>query len=285
MTEMLVINRTEAKARGLTRYFTDQPCPQGHIAPRFVSNYACEKCIQEHPDKGPGRNQRKRRQRRERWAREQEERAMRGIMLWKDARDLGLKRYFTGQPCNRGHISERLVSNMGCLVCSAEKRARHRMDHPEIWKRSQAIWAAKHPDKIKQFRQTQAHRLERKIATNLHVRLIRAIKQNSRTGSAVRDLGCSIAELIQYFEGLFKPGMTWENWGEVWEIDHRKPLAVFDLTKRDEVQIACHHTNLQPLFNQEHRTKTKRDIGSIVHSRRVGSICSVVYQVIQSYPR
>jgi len=33
------------------------------------------------------------------------------------ARGLGLKRYFDGKPCRRGHYSERWTSGAGCLAC------------------------------------------------------------------------------------------------------------------------------------------------------------------------
>ena len=39
------------------------------------------------------------------------------IVARKDAKALGLKRYFTGKPCKHGHISERHVSDGGCLRC------------------------------------------------------------------------------------------------------------------------------------------------------------------------
>ena len=51
------------------------------------------------------------------------------VISRKDARAAGLKRYFTGKPCSRGHISERLV-NAGCVEChsilgaKAEAKAR-----------------------------------------------------------------------------------------------------------------------------------------------------------------
>lgn len=38
-----------------------------------------------------------------------------------DARAQGLKRYFTGRPCKRGHIVERHVSNLTCMECGREK--------------------------------------------------------------------------------------------------------------------------------------------------------------------
>lgn len=34
-----------------------------------------------------------------------------------EARKAGLKRYFTGNPCPRGHVSERLVSTKACVAC------------------------------------------------------------------------------------------------------------------------------------------------------------------------
>lgn len=68
-----------------------------------------------------------------------------------------------------------------------------------------------------------------------------------KSGSAVKDLGCSIEELKSYLESKFQPGMTWENHGK-WHIDHIKPLCKFDLTNREQFIQACHFSNLQPLW-------------------------------------
>ena len=34
-----------------------------------------------------------------------------------EAKALGLKHYFTGKPCKRGHVAERYVSGNGCVEC------------------------------------------------------------------------------------------------------------------------------------------------------------------------
>jgi hypothetical protein len=61
-----------------------------------------------------------------------------------------------------------------------------------------------------------------------------ALKNNSKRGSAVKDLGCSIEELKIYLESKFLPGMSWDNWSpDGWHIDHIKPLSKFDLTDRE----------------------------------------------------
>lgn len=44
------------------------------------------------------------------------------IITRKEARAQGLKRYFTGAPCKRGHIAERHVSNLTCIECGKEKQ-------------------------------------------------------------------------------------------------------------------------------------------------------------------
>jgi len=86
-----------------------------------------------------------------------------------------------------------------------------------------------------------------RLACILRSRVRSALKNNQKTGSAVRDLGCTLAELKTHIESLFQPGMTWENHGD-WHIDHKKPLASFDLTDRIQFLQACHYTNLQPLW-------------------------------------
>ena len=39
------------------------------------------------------------------------------IISRKEAKKKGLKRYFTGEPCIRNHISERGVAGKNCLEC------------------------------------------------------------------------------------------------------------------------------------------------------------------------
>jgi len=69
-------------------------------------------------------------------------------------------------------------------------------------------------------------------------------------------LGCNIIEAKSHIEKQFKKGMTWDNHGVVWEIDHIIPLAAFDLTRKDQQMIANHFTNLRPLWKALNRSKS-----------------------------
>lgn len=61
-----------------------------------------------------------------------------------------------------------------------------------------------------------------------------------------KSLGCSFQNFKNHIELQFQPEMTWENYGK-WEIDHIYPLSVA-VTNKEEFKIACHYSNLQPLW-------------------------------------
>lgn len=101
-----------------------------------------------------------------------------------------------------------------------------------------------------------------RLKKNLRSRLANAIKNNHKSGSAIKNLGCSISELKIYLEFKFTDGMTWDNWGMGegrWQIDHIKPLFKFDLSNSDQLKEVCYYTNLQPIWHKDHITKTVND--------------------------
>lgn len=105
-----------------------------------------------------------------------------------------------------------------------------------------------------------------KIARNLRARLRNALHKNQKIGSAVEDLGCSIAKLRIRLQLMFtrnpqnsREYMSWSNYGlHGWHIDHIIPLSSFDLTDRDQFLKANHYTNLQPLWAKENRKKLNK---------------------------
>lgn len=129
--------------------------------------------------------------------------------------------------------------------------------NPQYHLNYQRTWRAIHKSYNKDYQKTRyATDLNYKLGKVLRSRIKSAIKANCKTGSAVRDLGCSIDELKLYLESRFQPGMTWENWGKTgWHIDHIKPLSKFNLEDREEFLKACHYTNLQPLWAKDNYKK------------------------------
>jgi hypothetical protein len=68
-------------------------------------------------------------------------------------------------------------------------------------------------------------------------------------------LGCSIPDLKHHIESQFNGGMTWDNWGSVWHLDHIYPLAAANLDNRTEFLSVNNFRNLQPLSVKENLAK------------------------------
>lgn len=100
-----------------------------------------------------------------------------------------------------------------------------------------------------------------KLKANLRGRYLDALKRHTSGGkvnkyhSAIDLIGCSIEFYKQYLEQQFKPDMTWKNHGILWEIDHIKPCASFDLTDSKQQQECFHYLNTQPLYYSDNRSK------------------------------
>lgn len=67
-----------------------------------------------------------------------------------EAKARGLKRFFTGKQCKRGHISIRRVSDSSCLECRrAEDRVRYQADPGKVNQRAKE-WAAANPERARE---------------------------------------------------------------------------------------------------------------------------------------
>ena len=106
------------------------------------------------------------------------------------------------------------------------------------------------------------HHTKRKLETargRLHnamkARLNKAVRR--KAGRTVEYLGCSIEEFIEYMvhHYAWKPWFTLENYGEVWHIDHIRPLASFS---DDELERGFHYTNCQPLAASDNLRKNSK---------------------------
>ncbi len=135
----------------------------------------------------------------------------------------------------------------------------------EAHQSSHRDWNDRNPTYYAEYQNRQyRENVQLRLKILLRGRIRKALKLRKKVGSAVRDLGCSIEFLKGYLEAQFSPGMTWENHGAEWQVDHIRPLCSFDLTDRAQFLAACHYSNLQPLWNVEHSIKSGCDRRGIV---------------------
>lgn len=68
----------------------------------------------------------------------------------REARKLGYKRYYTGKPCKRGHVTERLSNNGYCLECHRQSTGKWRKENPDKVREYTARTQAAHNEYCKQ---------------------------------------------------------------------------------------------------------------------------------------
>lgn len=62
------------------------------------------------------------------------------IVSLTDAKLSGLRRYFTGEPCGRGHVAERFTSDRSCSVCRAAQALARYHAAPETARAREKAW-------------------------------------------------------------------------------------------------------------------------------------------------
>ena len=120
-------------------------------------------------------------------------------------------------------------------------------------------WKARNRDKESQRRRNFRARPGNRIIHNLRNRLYSAItgKRGIKAASTMDLVGCSARDLRRHIEKQWKPGMSWENYGQ-WHVDHIIPCAAFNLMSEEDQRRCFHYTNLQPLWALDNIIKSAR---------------------------
>ena len=82
-------------------------------------------------------------------------------------------------------------------------------------------------------------------------RILQALRGKLKSTSTKEILGIDIDLYRKWLEFQFTPDMNWENI----EIDHVKPICLFDVSDDEQLKEAFSWKNTQPLLKQDHRQK------------------------------
>ena len=82
-------------------------------------------------------------------------------------------------------------------------------------------------------------------------RIYKSLKCMTKQLSSKNILGIDIDLYRKWLEFQFTPDMDWGNI----EIDHVKPICMFDVCKDEELKEAFNWKNTQPLLKQDHQRK------------------------------
>ena len=205
------------------------------------------------------------------------------IISKSEAKELGLKRYFTGKPCKHGHVSERRASDSACIECKYKNNQRRSLredikaqvrDNSKNWYQENKHWKRaindqwKRDNKEKHNEHAKAAYRRNPEARRLSVR--KWIKNNPMYVFTRKTLGrleakwnqskyesllgYTQSEFIEHIESQFKEGMSWERRSE-FHVDHIKPIKAFIDEGITDPAVINALSNLQPLWAHENRSK------------------------------
>lgn len=122
-----------------------------------------------------------------------------------------------------------------------------------------AEWKKLHRDRVnkhaRDYRQRHKQDIQFRLRQSLRSRIKQALSRGiKKSGRTLELIGCPVGFLKTRLEHLFKPGMSWENYG-LWQIDHIRPCSSFDLSDPNQQEQCFHFSNLQPLWASENRKK------------------------------
>lgn len=93
-----------------------------------------------------------------------------------------------------------------------------------------------------------------RIRNSVSARMWAALKGKSH-GRLFSRLGYTLEELVKHLQSQLKDGMTWENYGKQWHVDHIKPCAMFNMADASEFSECWALNNLRPLWADENVKK------------------------------
>lgn len=133
-----------------------------------------------------------------------------------------------------------------------QKDREYKEAHKEAYKENHRKWRLEHYQKMKE--ENGPEFIQHKIKSNIG-RRIREILGQKKSERCADYVGCSLEDLRSHIEKTFVEGMTWDNYGSEWHIDHKIPCAAFDMDDSLEQRACWHYTNLQALWARDNIIK------------------------------
>lgn len=106
---------------------------------------------------------------------------------------------------------------------------------------------------------------EVKIRNNLNSRLLDYIYKGKHTEDY---LGSPIIQVKSWIESNFEIGMTWNNYGTVWQIDHTLPISLFNCSDDMDIFVCFNWKNLYPMFSDENKQKNSKIMKDLIKIRK-----------------
>jgi len=140
------------------------------------------------------------------------------------------------------------------------KNKRKYWEDPDKHKKRVSEWRSKNKKRRAELEAEKRECPKYRMASNLgrKLRSLLSKRGSGKGGRTISFIGCGVDDLAKHLESKMADGMTWDNYGSVWHIDHIMPISSFDHGNPDHVKRCWHFTNLRPMFAEENISKSNK---------------------------
>jgi len=172
------------------------------------------------------------------------------IIEYRDKQRGGLKQSI------RKIVDGKIILIKVCKVCNTEKVKLKENTHR--WSCINENCSSK--GKKFKYETTSSYKLKKSLSVRL-----RQLITNKKKGDTVKYLDCSIKQLKKWLEYNFEEGMTWDNYGTIWHLDHIKPCNSYDFKNLEEIEECFNWKNIRPCFAIENLKKANKVIQDVIN--------------------
>ena len=163
---------------------------------------------------------------------------------------------FYCKKCNAKSLKEWRIKNPK-RACESSKE--WQKNHPE-WEKNQ--WRKNNPDKAKFLARMYNKKARSSPKGQLNINFSNSIRSSlykNKNGAKWENVvGYNLSQLKGHLENLFKPGMSWNNYGRGgWHVDHKIPISAFNFESYEDIDFKrCWAlSNLEPLWEKDNLKK------------------------------
>lgn len=187
----------------------------------------------------------------------------------------------TCKKCNVAQpVTEFTKSRFICVTCKCQQRKAYIAANKETLSAYNKAYRAANKERTSAYnkayninnratiqpRSTRNHKRLRdtnpafKMAHVFRCRLGKVMKGLIKSGNTFTLMGCTADQFKSWLEFNFTDGMTFENHGTLWHIDHVIPCCTFNLSDPEHQMQCFHWSNMKPMLARDNCSKSGRVI-------------------------
>lgn len=166
--------------------------------------------------------------------------------------------------CNEWRSTDKFYKKRGkwdgldapCKICKNNRKREWRQNNKEKYHLQKQRYYLKHGQGSKEkYKSDPSCRINRNMRKAIWIAL-----KGRKNGHWETLIGYTLQDLKRRLQKQFKNGMTWNNYGTQWQIDHIIPVSAFNITSVDSFDFKrCWRLkNLRPLWAKDNQVKTNK---------------------------